>query len=227
MTRRSLMCQQSGASGYVQPLILIAVLGLGASVGVRLVQQAIDARAQCAGEEIRNLGLRAGPCRGSAKGDPSNEAQQEAQAAQASGGCGGGGSSPPAGTPTLDQALADSHVQAELQRAWNDSNPNAPEVPRGQPGSQKHEQIGWIVWNRDTGRFEVIRLPGGTRDSSNPNPRPPDNDHQTVVAWFHTHPNTDTEGYSADPSPADRNVTNSVGVPGIIETHDGRKIIRP
>jgi len=46
MTRRSLMCQQAGASTNVQALILIAVLGLGAIAGVKVLGQAVDARAQ-------------------------------------------------------------------------------------------------------------------------------------------------------------------------------------
>ena len=117
-------------------------------------------------------------------------------------------------------------MQAELRRAFEESNPNAPEVPSGQPGSQKQEQGGWIVLNRQTGQYEVLRWPPGTRDGANPTARPPDNDRQTVVAWFHTHPNTNAEGYLPDPSPADINYTNSVArVPGIIETHDGRRTI--
>ena len=50
--------------------------------------------------------------------------------------------------PTLNDLLNDSDVDAALQQAWQDSNPDAPEVPRGQSGSIKREQGGFIYWNR-------------------------------------------------------------------------------
>ncbi len=231
MTRRSLMRQQAGASGRLQALILIVFLGLGGIAGVRLLRRAVDTRSQCAGEQISTFEPGAGRCGDGAEGTPpSNEAAAAEQGrAAASAGCGGGSDGPTPrreGDPTLDQALADPRVRAELERAWNESNPDAAEVPNGQDGSQKHEQGGWIVWNRETGQYEFVRWDEGTRDSSTPTDRPPDNDEQIVIAWYHTHPNTDAEGYVADPSPADVTFTNDhAHVPGIVETHDGRKII--
>lgn len=130
--------------------------------------------------------------------------------------------------PTLDQIMSDPYVDGELKRAWDESNPNAPEVPAGQPGSTKQEQGGWVVWNKQTHQLEVTRVAGGDRDGLGPivGTRPADNDRQEVVSWFHTHPNTANEGYGSDPSPGDTGwQASEAHAPGIIETHDGRKTI--
>ena len=221
MTRRSLMCEQAGAL-HVQTLILIAVLALGAIGGVRLLKQRVDARSECAGEQISAFEPGAGRCGGGAMGNPASPASPAltpaaTQTAARASGC--GGSERPAPDPeALDRALDDPGVQAELERAWNESNPDG-------PGDQKHEQGGWIVQNRETGEYEVIRWEEGSRDGIAAGDRP-DEDEYTVVGWFHTHPNTEAEGYSPDASPADIELTNDYAqVPGVIETHDGRKII--
>lgn len=130
--------------------------------------------------------------------------------------------------PTLAEINNDPSVSAALQKAWTESNPNAPEVPRGKPGSIKVEQGGWIIWNKRTMQLEVQRVGSGTRDSLGPivGTRPPDNADQQVVGWFHTHPNTDREDYVSDPSPGDMGWQNhEAKVPGIIKTHDCRKSI--
>lgn len=146
---------------------------------------------------------------------------------------GGGGAPPPADPrrkydhpPTLAEILDDPFVIEELERAFQESNPNAPNVPNGSPGSQKHEQGGWIVWNKDTGQLEVRRVPPGTRDGLGTivGTRPQDNEHQQTVGWFHTHPNKSEEGFGPEPSDGDRGFQNGEAkVPGIIETHDGRR----
>lgn len=130
--------------------------------------------------------------------------------------------------PTLADLTSDPFVDQELQRAFDESNPNAPDVPRGSPGSLKQEQGGWLVWNRTTGQVEVQRVPAGTRDGLGTivGTRPPDNASQQVVGWFHTHPNTSAEGYGHGPSAGDRGWQNAEAkVPGIIETHAGRQTI--
>jgi hypothetical protein len=127
--------------------------------------------------------------------------------------------------PTLEQMANDPNVEAALRQAWADSKPNAPEVPIGQSGSLKQEQGGWIFWNKGTGELEVERVLGGSRDGLVMGARPPDMADREVVGWFHTHPNTVREGYSARPSRVDRKFTRRVGVPGLIETHAGRLII--
>jgi hypothetical protein len=54
----------------------------------------------------------------------------------------------------------------------------------------------------------------------------PDTPQRELVGSFHTHPNTQAEGYIADPSPSDRAFVRMTShVPEIIETHEGRKTI--
>jgi hypothetical protein len=127
--------------------------------------------------------------------------------------------------PDLNQLLQDPLVNAELRQAWYESRPHAPEVGRGNPGSRKHEQGGFIYWNRRTNRLEIQRVSAGRRDGlADLPPVPPPG--REMVGSFHTHPNTLAEGYGSDPSPADRNFTRNLSkVPEIIETHDGRKTI--
>jgi hypothetical protein len=140
--------------------------------------------------------------------------------------CIGGGTPAPA-RPPLATIMADGTVSAALVQAWNDSNPNAPEVPSGTPGSTKVEQGGWIIWNPTANTFTVQRVPHGTRDGLAPivGTKPADTASAIVVAWFHTHPNTRAEGYGPDPSGGDTGFTQSAQVPGIIKTHEGDKTI--
>ena len=130
--------------------------------------------------------------------------------------------------PTLADITSDPLVDFELKKAWNESNPNAPQVPNGTAGSTKQEQGGWIVWNKKTGKLEVQRVPAGTRDGLGTivGTRPADTADQQVVSWFHTHPNVAAEGYTSGPSPGDTAwQAAEAKVPGVIETHDGRKTI--
>ena len=148
--------------------------------------------------------------------------------ADAGASCSGGSPPCPPQKPTLAQVMADPYVDSELKRAWSDSKPDAPNVRRGQPGSTKQEQGGWIIWNKSTGKLEIVRVGAGTRDGLGTivGTRPADNKDQEVVAWFHTHPNKASEGYGSGPSPGDIGWQNrEAKVPGIIETHDGRKTI--
>ncbi|HQU45961.1 MAG TPA: hypothetical protein PK867_24320 [Pirellulales bacterium] len=124
--------------------------------------------------------------------------------------------------------MADAFVGAKLQEAWKESNPHAPEVGIGKPGSTKIEQGGWIIWNKRTGELDVVRVAAGSRDglASIVGSRPEDSEDHEVLAWFPTHPNKVSEGYAADPSPADIAwQASEANVPGIIETHEGRKLI--
>jgi len=178
-----------------------------------------------------------GEAGGGAPGSPSPSAPGQA-------GGPGGASPPPSGAkdadkvnaisakyktkPSLDDILKDPHVDSELKKAWKESNPDAPEVRAGQPGSTKKEQGGWIIWNKKSGQLEVQRVPGGDRGGLGTivGTRPKDNQDQEVVSWFHTHPNTSNEGYQHGPSPGDIAWQKSEAkVPGIIETHEGRKTI--
>ena len=135
---------------------------------------------------------------------------------------------PAAGTypnpPTVPDILADTVMSAQLDRAWTESLPNAPDVPNGSPGSLTREQGGWFLWRRDSHILQSIRVGAGTRDGLGTivGTRPPDSNIQLVVAWYHTHPNTSAEGYGSAASAGDINWQNAEAlVPGIIMTHDG------
>jgi RHS repeat-associated protein len=97
----------------------------------------------------------------------------------------------------LFEFMNDKGVQTKLNKAWEESNPDAPEVARGIPGSKKKEQGGWIVKNKESGTLDVIRVPSGTRDQIKGlvGSRPTSNK-LDVLAWFHTHPNSEAEGYA-------------------------------
>jgi len=120
----------------------------------------------------------------------------------------------------------DPKVAQEMNRAWDESNPHAPEVPRGQPGSLKIEQGGWIVRGWFGGEYDVIRVPPGTRDSLNLGSRPIFC-FCSAVGTFHTHPNTLSEGYRPEPSTTDVANTRARGVPSVIKSHDGDYYVHP
>ena len=125
--------------------------------------------------------------------------------------------------PLLQMALKDSGVSSSLSQAWQDSNPDAPSVLRGHSGSLKLEQGGWIVGS--LGKFKVIRVAAGTRDSlaTIQGTRPSG----VVVGWFHTHPNTVAEGYApTSPSAGDIGFTRQEAkVPGVVIHHNGMFLI--
>ncbi len=122
----------------------------------------------------------------------------------------------------------DPKVAGDMNQAWNESNPNAPDVPRGQPGSLKQEQGGWVTKGWLSGDYDTIRVPSGTRDSLNLGAKPVGLFCGcSTVGWFHTHPNTIMEGYSPYPSPQDVSATRSLRIPGVIKTHVGDQYLYP
>jgi hypothetical protein len=131
--------------------------------------------------------------------------------------------------PPVPDFMNDRNVKNALTTAWNETNPNAPAVQRGQLGSIQQEQGGWIVktdnpwWKFWADNYSIERFPAGTRDSINPTVRP-----VNAVGVFHGHPNTRAEGYSPDPSQADISWTqNTARVPHVIITHEGYKYVYP
>ncbi|MBX9947169.1 MAG: hypothetical protein K2Y40_24055 [Reyranella sp.] len=135
----------------------------------------------------------------------------------------------PCDEPASATLIGDADVQREIERAWQESNPNAREVPSGDPGSTKVEQGGWIIYNETTGRFRVQRVAHGRRDSMNLGDPPAVQPPECVVAWFHTHPNTAREGYwgAHDLSPQDERTFNRLRLrsgkrmPTILRGHGG------
>jgi hypothetical protein len=124
----------------------------------------------------------------------------------------------------LDVVFSSTTAAFALVTAWTDSNPEAPDVPRGTPGSLKQEQGGWILQDPSTSELTVQRVAAGTRDSlpTIAGTRPSNN----VIAWFHTHPNKRSEGYTSGPSPGDKAFTTSQArCPGIVQSHDGNFVI--
>ena len=115
--------------------------------------------------------------------------------------------------PDLEKIANDPTVSAEIDKAWKASNPNGP--------GAKQEKGFWISKDDNTGALSVTPFPdNGTNDSLTPG-SPPSEKGKTVVGFFHTHPNTDQEGYKQDPSKADEDFAKSVAVPGLIRSHDG------
>jgi len=125
----------------------------------------------------------------------------------------------------------DKTVLAAMDVAWKDSLPDAPNVRKGQPGSQKHEQGGWIVrdsrslfnfWGPQT--YSVVRWAPGSRDEIQSSPKP-----VGAVAAFQTHPNNREEGYYIGISSVDLNWMNARqnNVPLIIITTEGVRYYEP
>jgi hypothetical protein len=121
--------------------------------------------------------------------------------------------------PDLEKIANDPTVSAEIDKSWKASNPNGP--------GTKQEKGFWISKDDKTGAMSVTPFPdNGTNDSLTPG-SPPSEKGKTVVGFFHTHPNTDGEGYSQAPSKADEDFAKAVGVPGLIRSHDGMYYFGP
>jgi hypothetical protein len=121
--------------------------------------------------------------------------------------------------PELEKIANDPKVSPEIDKAWNASNPNGP--------GAKHEKGFWVSKDDKTGALSVTPFPdNGTNDSLTPG-SPPSEKGKTVVGFFHTHPNTNGEGYDQGPSEADERFAKSVGVPGLIRSHDGMYYFGP
>ena len=124
-----------------------------------------------------------------------------------------------ASVPSLEAVANDPAVRSAINASWDASNPNTP--------GAKQETGFWVVRDDKTGQLSTVAFPSnGTRDSLTPGPVP-SAPGQTVVAFFHTHPNTTSEGYISGPSPADLNFARATGLPGIIRSHDGMYFFNP
>ena len=94
---------------------------------------------------------------------------------------------------STNDVLENKSILAELKQAWLDSEPNV---------SGGHEEGGFIVVN-DLGFLSVVRWGKGTQNEINLSPhRNCFIDGKTIVASFHTHPNTGVE-FQQEPSLTD------------------------
>ncbi|MEA2876065.1 MAG: hypothetical protein QOF14_1261 [Hyphomicrobiales bacterium] len=97
-------------------------------------------------------------------------------------------------------------IRSRIDEAWGASNPSGPS-PR--------EHGFWISRNENTG--ELFTRPftnPGSAARITPGPTPGD-----AIAFFHTHPNL--QGYGAGPSIGDRAFAADVGLPGVLQSHNG------
>ncbi|XVM85102.1 RHS domain-containing protein [Stenotrophomonas indicatrix] len=141
------------------------------------------------------------------------------------GSSGGYGREPRASDP---QWTRDPKVRGQMEDAWNDSNPFAPAVRRGESGSLKRENGGWIVQFAGERGHELVRSPAGTRDrmSIESARKPSEFECGCIVkGYFHTHPNTRAEGYFPGTNGYDYDYQLQQGVPGMIRGHEGYEFI--
>ena len=143
----------------------------------------------------------------------------------ASGSNGSYGREPRASDPEWTR---DPKVKGQMESAWNDSNPFAPAVRRGESGSLKRENGGWIVQFVGEEGHELVRSPAGTRDrmSMESTRKPSEFECGCIVkGYFHTHPNTRAEGYFPGTNGYDYDYQLQQGVPGMIRGHEGYEFI--
>ncbi|WP_353390254.1 RHS repeat domain-containing protein, partial [Halopseudomonas sabulinigri] len=124
--------------------------------------------------------------------------------------------------PELEAIAKNQTINAAIDSAWEASNPNT-------PGS-KIENGFWIIRDNLTKALSVQMFPmaGASRDRMSPG-LPPILKGRTVIAFFHTHPNTVAEGYINGPSDPDMRFSNhpSINLPGMIRSHAGMHYFGP
>jgi hypothetical protein len=121
--------------------------------------------------------------------------------------------------PAVEAIAKDPVVTKAIEDAWVASKPDTP--------GQKKEHGFWVLKDDKTGALSTVAFPSnGTNDSLTPGAKPSQSG-KTVVAFFHTHPNTTDEGYVNGPSPADKRFAKDQGVPGIIRAHNGMHYFNP
>lgn len=122
----------------------------------------------------------------------------------------------------------DERVLRQMETAWQESNPFAPPVKRGLPGSIKHEQGGWVIQPYGSGAPELHRAAPGTRDRMGFDVVRKPSEFEcgcTVLGFFHSHPNTREEGYAPGANSGDYRFLYYMGVPGMIRSHSGYEFV--
>ena len=127
--------------------------------------------------------------------------------------------------PELEALARDPVVSSAINQAWAASNPY---------GTTKMEQGFWIQQDL-FGRISNVNFPTANATENHMEPGlPPDGGiwsfitGNTTVAWFHTHPLGDAEGYYLQgPSIADVRFANTYNLPGIIQSKLGMYYFGP
>ncbi len=122
----------------------------------------------------------------------------------------------------------DPELRSQMEDAWNDSNPFAPSVKRGLPGSLKRENGGWIVEFPGQQGYTLLRSPPGSRDRMSIESVTKPSEFACgcrVRGYYHSHPNTIGEGYNPRANGYDYMYQIQQGVPGMIRSHEGYEYI--
>lgn len=147
-------------------------------------------------------------------------------------------------TSVAPRFMSDKKLRAQMEVAWRDSNPDAPSVMRGEPGSKKVEQGGWIIEHK---RWFGLMPSNYSLQRVAPNPEGDPERRSALdaitmfgrptnaVGWFHTHPNLDSEGYdshhfSSGPGGlyGDIGATDQIiQLPGVLRHHGGYSYVYP
>jgi hypothetical protein len=118
----------------------------------------------------------------------------------------------PEAAPTAAELAQTPGVQAELDRAWTDSQAN--------DANARHEEGGWIYLDTLSGKLLFRRAIRGQQSAIDLS-GPPVIQGAFVVGKFHTHPNPIAEGWDPGPSASDQNFDHLHGVPDLIQAEDG------
>jgi hypothetical protein len=114
--------------------------------------------------------------------------------------------------PSAAEVQANPVVRAAFAVAWADSSPDDPAL--------RHEEDGFIYFEPTTGDVAVRRVPPGQADEIDLS-YPPVVPGFVLVATYHTHPHPPDRVWTAEPSPADRQLAAESGIPWFVISHVG------
>jgi Prokaryotic homologs of the JAB domain len=118
----------------------------------------------------------------------------------------------PTRPPTATELINNSVVQAAMDQAWADSQPNDP--------ANRHEEGGWIYMDTATGQISTARAAAGSKRQISL-AGPPTVAGSILVGTFHTHPNPTAEDWNPRPSATDKRSAAYSGVPWLIRSDIG------
>ena len=121
----------------------------------------------------------------------------------------------------LAGALSDTGIRQAMDAAWAASNPDG-------SATTKKEHGFWILCSAVDLSYWVNDFGSATRDSINPGSLPGSGwPYKGPVGHFHTHPNTEAEGYILGPSDADMKFAQKIRLPGVVRSFDGLHFFGP